>query len=99
MLSSASAPAAFDSIKETLSGFAKLATDYAGSKEEAALVKAIEQLRQQLSDNEIRKKLLNLLPSLVSHLELDMEKKRYRIVNHAGEVSAWRQLVQQHRAY
>ncbi len=93
MLSSASAPAAFDSIKETLSGFAKLGADYAGSKEEAALVKAIEQLRQQLSDNEIRKKLLNLLPSLVSHLEIDTEKKRYRIVNHAGEESGWRQLA------
>ena len=92
MLSSASAPAAFESIKETLR-FAKLGTDYAGSKEEAALVKAIEQLRQQLSDNETRKKLLNLLPSLVSHLEIDTEKKRYRIVNHAGEESGWRQLA------
>ncbi len=53
----------------------------------------IEQLRQQLWDNEIRKKLLNLLPSLVDHLVSDTEKKRYRIVNHAGEESGWRQLV------
>ena len=53
----------------------------------------IEQLREQLSDNETRKKLLNLLPSLVDHLVIDVEKKRYRIVNHAGEASAWRQLV------
>ncbi len=98
MLSSASAPAAFDSIKEALSGFAKLGADYAGTKEEAKLVKAIEQLRRQLSDNEIRKKLLNLLPSLVSNLELDMEKKRYRIANHAGEESGWRELAQQRRA-
>ncbi len=40
-----------------------------------------------------RKRLLNLLPSLVDHLEIDVEKKRYRIVNHVGEVSAWRQVV------
>ncbi len=93
MLSSAFAPAAFDSIKETLSGFAKLGENYIGSKEERQVLKAIEQLRKQLADNEIRKKLLNLLPSLVSHLVIDTEKKRYRIVNHAGEMSEWRQVA------
>ena len=40
MLASASAPSAFENIKETLSGFAKLGADYAGTKEEAVLVKA-----------------------------------------------------------
>ncbi len=35
------------------------------SPREAALVKAIEQLRQQLGHIEVRHKLLNLLPSLV----------------------------------
>ncbi len=76
MLSAASAPSAFESIKETLGAFAELGADYANSKEEKALVKAIEQLREQLSDNETRKKLLNLLPSLVDRLEIDTEKKR-----------------------
>ena len=52
-------------------------------------MRVIEQLRQQLSDNETRKKLLNLLPSLVDHLEIDTEQKRYRIVNHADETSPW----------
>ncbi len=64
---------AFDSIREMLSGFAKLGTDYAGTRQEAGLVEAIEQLRNRLSDHETRKKLLNLLPSLVSHLVIDTE--------------------------
>ena len=93
ILSAASAPTAFESIKETLGAFAQLGADYANTKEEKALVKAIEQLRQQLSDNETRKNLLNLLPSLVAHLEIDVEKKPYRIVNHAVEVSAWRKVM------
>ena len=86
------APAAFDSIMETLMTFANLPKDHAGSPQEAAMVKVVEQLQKQLSDNEIRKKLLNLLPSLVDHLVSDIEKERYRIVNHAGEASLWREL-------
>jgi len=97
MLSSISAPAAFESIKSTLGAFAKLGADYARSKQEAALVKAIEQLRRQLDDNDTRSKLLNLLPSLVSHLVLDIEGKRYQVVNHAGEVSPWRQLAKERK--
>jgi hypothetical protein len=93
MMSSAAAPTAFASIRETLSAFGNLPEKYAGTAEEAALVKVIEQLREQLSDNETRKKLLNLLPSLVDHLVIDVEKKRYRIVNHAGEASEWRQVA------
>ncbi len=46
-----SAPVALGINKEALSGLAKLA-DYAGTKQEVAMVKAIEELRQQLSDNE-----------------------------------------------
>jgi hypothetical protein len=90
MLSSAAAPVAFENIRQTLSAFVNLPKDHAGTPEEAALVKAIEQLREQLADNEVRKKLLNLLPTLVNHLVVDVEKKRYRIVNHAGEKSEWR---------
>ena len=93
MMSATAAPMAFDSIKSALAGFAKLGADYAGTKQEAAMVKAIEQLRQQLDDNETRKRLLNLLPSLVANLVIDVEKKRYRIVNHVGEASGWRQLA------
>ncbi len=93
VMTAASAPVAFDSIKEVLKGFAKVGDRYAGSKQEATMVKAIQQLRQQLDDNETRKKLLALLPRLVEHLDIDIQKKCYRIVNHAGEVSEWRQLV------
>lgn len=93
MMGAAAAPMALESIKRTLASFAKLGADYAGSKQEKAMVKAVEKLREQLEDNETRKKLLNLLPSLVDHLVIDVAKKRYRIVNHAGEASAWRQLA------
>ena len=93
MMSAAAAPTAFESIRGTLAAFAKLGADYAGTKQEAAMVKAIKQLSRQLDDNETRKKLLNLLPSLVSHLVIDIERKRYRIVNHAGEASGSRQLT------
>ncbi len=53
----------------------------------------IPQLCQQLGDIEVRHKLLNLLPSLVDDLDIDLEHKCYRVLNHAGEISAWRQLA------
>lgn len=90
MLSAASAPSAFESIKDTLTAFANLPVNYANTPEEKAVVKAIGQLRQQLADNDVRKKLLNLLPTLVDRLDIDLDGKRYRIVNHAGEKSEWR---------
>jgi DNA invertase Pin-like site-specific DNA recombinase len=93
MMSGAAAPVAFDSIKATLSAFAKLPGDYAGTREESAMVKVIEQLRAQLGDPETRKKLLGLIPGLVAHLVVDVEAKRYRIASHSGELSAWRQLA------
>ena len=63
MMSATAAPTALESIKRTLAAFAKLGADYAGTKQEADLVKAIEELKRQLADNETRKKLLNLLPT------------------------------------
>jgi hypothetical protein len=93
MMGAAAAPMALESIKSALASFVKIGPDYAGSKQEARLVKAIGLLNKQLDDDETRKKLLNLLPTLVSHLVIDIQGKRYQIVNHAGEVSGWRQLV------
>jgi hypothetical protein len=90
MMSATAAPTALESIKTKLAAFAKLGVRHAGTRQEAAMVKAVTQLSRQLDDNETRKKLLNLLPSLVSHLVIDVEKKQYRIVNHAGEASDWR---------
>ena len=46
-----------------------------------------------MTQAQTRKKLLNLLPTLVSHQVIDTEKKRYRICNHAGETSNWRQVA------
>lgn len=92
MLSAVSVPTAFEDVKKALGAFVALGSRYAGSKQESRLVKAIGQLEQQLNDNETRKKLLGLLPRLVSEVQVDLEKKRYRVGNHAGEQSAWRQL-------
>ena len=93
MLSAESAPAAFENLKATLAGFAKLGEGYAGTKQEAALAKAWRELRRQLADGEIRQRLLNIIPALVNHLELDIPGKRYRVVNHAGERSGWRSVA------
>ncbi|HOD64922.1 MAG TPA: recombinase family protein [Smithellaceae bacterium] len=96
LLSAEAAPAAYAGIKAALSSLAGVANVEAdlrpGSKAETDFVEAIEELRRQLADGETRKRLLNLLPSLVDHLELDIAGKRYRVVNHAGEASGWRQL-------
>jgi DNA invertase Pin-like site-specific DNA recombinase len=92
MLSAVSAPTAFDDIKRTLSALAKVPDSYAGSKQEAATVAVIAQLRGQLEDAAIRRKLLGLLPTLVGHLVIDLEGKRYQVVNHAGERLPWRRL-------
>ncbi len=72
-------------------GFIQVGADYVGTSQEAALVKMRRATAATLSDHETRRKLLNLLPSLVSHFGDRHGKKRYRIVNHAGEMSAWRQ--------
>ena len=97
LLSAEAAPAAYAGIKAALSSLAGVANVEAdlrpGSKAETDFVEAIEELRRQLADGETRKRLLNLLPSLVDHLELDIPGKRYRVVNHAGEALGWRVLA------
>lgn len=55
MMGAAAAPMALDSIKRTLGAFARLGADYAGTKQEAALVKAIEALKRQLGDDEFER--------------------------------------------
>ena len=94
MMTATAAPAAFENLKGTLAGFAKLGEEgYAGSKKEVMLAKASLELRRQLADGDIRQRLLNIIPALVNHLELDIPGKRYRVVNHANEVSGWRSVA------
>lgn len=50
---------------------------------------AVDQTIHALKQNEVRKRLLDMLPALVSRVEIDSEKTCYRIVNSAGEVSEW----------
>jgi signal recognition particle GTPase len=80
MLSANNAPLAFDSIKKAL-----LTTPM----EMETLDKIMEQLNEQLADNEVRKRLLEMLPALVQRLEMSTEKRQYRVVNASGEVSDW----------
>lgn len=92
IMCSTAAPTAFENIKTVLGNFARVGKQYAGTKQEAALVKTIKALRVQLANNETRKKLLGLLPSLVQSIVIDGTAKRYQVINHAGETSGWRQL-------
>jgi DNA invertase Pin-like site-specific DNA recombinase len=50
---------------------------------------AVDQTIHALKQNEVRKRLLDMLPALVSRVEIDSEQTWYRIVNTAGEVSEW----------
>lgn len=50
---------------------------------------AVDQTIHALKQNEVRKRLLEMLPALVSRVEIDSEKTWYRIVNAAGEASEW----------
>ncbi len=45
---------------------------------------------ESLKDNETRKRLLGLLPSIVKGLVIDTTKKQYAVVSHNGTQSEWR---------
>lgn len=49
-------------------------------------------IRTELKDNETRKRLLNLIPSLVKGLIVDTTKHRYAVVSHNGSQSEWRKV-------
>jgi hypothetical protein len=94
MLSSNNAPQAYADIKAIVR---KWDRSKRGSDTEAEAMyehgKATNILIDQLADNDNRKRLLDLIPSLVSYLELDFKQGQYRIYNASGEVSEWRQVV------
>ncbi len=59
----------------------------------AKLDKFKESIAKTLKDNSIRKRLLQLLPSVVSHLVINLEKNAYAVVFHNGKQSEWRKVA------
>ena len=59
----------------------------------AKLDKYKESIAKTLKDNSIRKRLLQLLPSIVSHLVINLEKNAYAVVFHNGKRSEWRKVA------
>ncbi len=47
-------------------------------------------IAKTLKDNSVRKRLLQLLPSIVSHVIINLEKNAYAVVFHNGKQSEWR---------
>jgi DNA invertase Pin-like site-specific DNA recombinase len=78
LLSASNAPLAFDSIKKAIR-----------KTDDVNLDKVMREMIKQLQDNDTRKRLLEMLPTLVQRLEMNMEKGQYRVVNASGEVSEW----------
>jgi len=57
------------------------------------LEKAEQVISATLKDNSVRKRLLQLLPSIVSHLVINLEKNAYAVVFHNGKQSEWRKVA------
>jgi hypothetical protein len=87
-LSTANAPIALDDIKTLLNEF-KNEPDTKTKKFDDAM----RQLTEALKDNELRKRLLVTLPSIVQRIEFDTTNGHYRIVNLSEEKSEWIKLV------
>ena len=86
-ISSQNAPKALADIKAT---FLK---NVRGAELTKLLTHAFEWnlIEKHLKDNETRKRLLALLPSIVKGLEIDTTHKRYRVITHNGQ-SEWRKV-------
>ncbi len=94
MLTRNNASAAFNTIKQSILEWdsSKQGTK---AKWEAmySFDQAARKMIDELDDADTRKQLLNLIPSLVQYLEIDLAKCAYRIKNIAGELSQWRRII------
>ena len=107
MLAGQNAPKVLNDIKEIVGEFERSAGEFAAKvsdietfshalkthKPTQRFDKAVKELERTLKDNEVRKKLLNLLPSIVHHLIIDTTAGRYAVVNHNGTQSEWFEVV------
>lgn len=50
-------------------------------------------LRDQLQDNELRKKLVQYVPQLIKGIKIDLKGKRYAVIDLAGQQGEWRDLA------
>jgi DNA invertase Pin-like site-specific DNA recombinase len=79
MMVASTAPVAFANIRKLVHG-----TD------DHALDDAFRSVIEALKDNEVRKKLLLLIPSLIQGLVIDLEKGCYAVRTHTDKLSTWR---------
>jgi hypothetical protein len=63
-----------------------------GSANAETLIRYQDTIIKTLKDNSVRKRLLQSLPSIVSHLVINLEKNAYAVVYHNGKQSEWREV-------
>jgi DNA invertase Pin-like site-specific DNA recombinase len=91
MLSSGNAPRALQSVKDIISEMGGNTTGHI-DRESKEYAKLVDRISLHLNNQETRKKLLSLLPSLIKGLIVDTTGKRYAVVNHSGNQSNWRKV-------
>jgi hypothetical protein len=90
-LSSQTAPKVLGEVKEIVS---RLLKGKETPKSNQDFIRLANDFQKRLSDNETRKRLLNLLPTLVKTIIVDTTKGAYAVVNHSGKQSEWRQVIE-----
>jgi hypothetical protein len=92
MLSGQNAPRALTDVKGIVSRLLK-ASGHTEAQATKDFLKVANDFEKVLQDNETRKQLLALLPSIVHHLIIDTTKGRYAVVGVNGQQSEWREVV------
>ena len=92
MLSGQNAPRALTDVKGIVSRLLK-ASGHTEAQATKDFLKVANNFEKVLQDNETRKQLLALLPSIVHHLIIDTTKGAYKVVSINGVESEWREVV------
>ncbi|MHC1767679.1 MAG: recombinase family protein [Verrucomicrobiia bacterium] len=87
--SAGAAPAALSDIRQVI----QCLEGRPGAAAVRAANRAAVDLHAQLGNPEVRRRLLGLLPGLVSDLVVDLERRRYQVRFVGGEVSDWRSVA------
>ena len=93
MLSGQNAPRALIDVKAIVSKLLK-ASGHTQAQATKDFLKVANDFEKALKNNDTRKQLLALLPSIVKGLIIDTTKGRYRAVSINGVESEWRNVVE-----
>ena len=61
-------------------------------KKDSIQEKIKERIEQHLQRQSTRAKMISLISAIISHLVIDLEKRRYAVVSHSGVQSNWRNI-------